>query len=107
MNSRKGHAQLCFDDGGGFGDADGLAGFAFEAGHADPVEPAGRDGQKRWKALTCDIDGKAVHADPFAHANPDRGELAVFHPDAREAVASTGVDAKGSAALDQGIFDQA
>jgi len=66
----------------GFVHGDGVAGFGFEAGHGDAVDAAGGDGEEWGEGLAGDVDGEAVHGDPFADADADGGEFAVLDPDA-------------------------
>lgn len=75
-------SQFGFDHSGGFGDGDFPASFVGEATHGNAVDPAGGDGEKWRQTLLSDVDGEAVHGDPFSHADADRGELAVSHPHA-------------------------
>ena len=54
-----------------------------------------------------DVDGEAVHADPFSNAHADGGEFAVFHPHAGQSVAAAGGHAECGAGADEGVFEAA
>ena len=66
----------------GLGDGDLAPRFVGQAAHGDAVNPARGDREKRRQAFRGDVDGEAVHGNPFPNTDTDRGELAVLHPDA-------------------------
>ena len=101
----KNFAQFAGDFAGGFGDGDFFTCFVGEAAHGDAGYAAGGDGEEGRQAFAGDVDGEAVHGNPFADADADGGEFAVFHPDAGEAVAAAGIDAEAAAGENQGVFN--
>ena len=50
------------------------AGFMSETGHFDAGEAAGCDVSEGLGGLVGDVDCEAVHRNPFADADPERGE---------------------------------
>lgn len=52
-----------------------------------------------------DVDGEAVHRNPFPDPDADGGELAVADPDAGEAGAAAGGDAEVLAGEDEDFFE--
>ena len=96
--------------GDGFGkffDTDWAFGFVADAGDFDSIESTGGDREEAAEAFFGDVDGEAVHADPFAHADADGGEFAVFDPDTCEAIAALSWDAEVKAGIDEGLLDGA
>lgn len=54
-----------------------------------------------------DVDGEAVHADPFPNTHADGGEFTVLDPDAGEAFAAAGLDSENGAGADEGVLKMA
>ena len=78
-----------------------------EAGHGDSVDAAGGDGLERGKRLGSDVEGEAVHGDPFFDADAEGGDLAVLDPDAGEAVFASRDDLVVGEGEDEGFFEEA
>jgi hypothetical protein len=97
--------KFTFDHSRRFFYADFPASFVLEAAHGDTLNAAGCNGEKRRQAFLGDVDGEAVHRNPFPDSHADGGELTISHPDASEPGAATGLDSEVVAGVDQGIFE--
>ena len=97
--------------GGGFGadfwDGGGVGGFVVEAGHGDAVDAARGDGVEGGEGLRGDVEGEAVHGDPFADADAEGGDFAVADPDAGEAFLAGGGDVVVGEGADEGFLEEA
>jgi len=97
--------KLGRDHGGGLLHGDTPSSFIGEAAHGHPVDAAGGNGKKGRQTIRGDVDGEAMHRDPFADADADGCKFAVFHPNAGESVSPVGIDAELAAGVDQCVLD--
>ena len=88
------------------GDVVGI-GFLLDGGHDDSVDAAGGDVVEASEGFWSDVDGVAVHGDPFADADANRGYFTIFYPYSSEPFAGSGWDMEISAGEDECLFDGA
>jgi len=83
----------------------GCAQLLLQAGHADPLQPAGSNDLKGLQAFVVNVDGKAVHADPFFDPHTDRGDFALLNPHAGKTFALAGTYPVALQGIDERQFD--
>ena len=81
--------------------------FAFEACHFHTCDSARRDVAKRGEGTGGDVQREAVHGNPAAHSNANRGNFSVLHPNSSKSVASLAGHSGLTACADDGLFKKA
>jgi len=83
------------------------AALALETCHFHAGEAAGGDAGKAGGGAGEDVDGEAVHGNPFANADAQGGELSLTDPHAGEALAALGRDTKAGGEADEIFLEEA
>ncbi len=99
-------AEMWLDAFGDIAHADLPAALLRDARHLDTDDAARRDRGKRCE-IAADVEREAVHADPAAHADADRGDLLPPDPYARLPRAASGGDAIIGEQRDEHVFEAA
>ena len=90
-----------------FLDRGACARFLVEGGDGHAIDPTGSDVGEAGEALFRDVEGEAVHGDPFAHAYSEGGDFSIVDPDPGQAIPAASGDAEIGEGEDEGFLQGA